>query len=651
MKNNKKSGVFSTLGRWFKRAFLGHSKEVDAMSVEQIVSPSKQIMLNFAHRPLAMIALVLVIAMFLLVFIAPQYVPLDLNYTDILQQSCKPGFTMMKVPSELAKDVKSISSYSKFSVGLSNAGKVYVWGNTEIGTTGVDMADIPEEVQNANILFAAAGFDHAIAIDDQGNVYGWGNNLLGQYPGTSYADPSANVNEILPDAKVDIDNVKDLKCGYQSTAILMKDGTCIVFGNSNTCLNMKAINAASKLQDVTFTANYLVGLTESGNITVGNIKGIFDTVNGDPKVKLSKYLDGRDIEHVASTSGTICMMVVDAKADKAATTDAEKAAAREVIFSGSFAYGEKNLPTLASDEYFVQIEGGANHYTGMTNKGTVYSWGANQLKQCNVDEDAYNCDKLIVTSYQNYAIDENNTIQAKFGHKGYVFGSDTHGADVFARCVHGGKMTMTIGAVAVIVSTIIAVIIGCISGYAGGWVDLLLMRLAEIFGSIPFLPFALILSAVLMRSSLSEDQKIFIIMLILGVLSWPGLAKLIRAQILAEREKEFVTAAKAIGVTEGRIAFKHILPNVISVILVNVSLDFASCMLTESSLSYLGFGVQYPRPTWGNMLNGANNSIIIKNYWWQWLFPALLLAICTICINIIGDNIRDVMDPKSNSDK
>ena len=140
-------------------------------------------------------------------------------------------------------------------------------------------------------------------------------------------------------------------------------------------------------------------------------------------------------------------------------------------------------------------------------------------------------------------------------------------------------------------------------------------------------------------------------MLILGVLSWTGLAKMIRAQILSEREKEFVTAAKALGIRERRIAFKHILPNVMSVVLVDLTLSFAGCMLTESSLSYLGFGVQYPRPTWGNMLNAANDSIVIKNYWWQWLFPALMLAICTICINIIGDNLRDVMDPKSSRDK
>jgi peptide/nickel transport system permease protein len=118
--------------------------------------------------------------------------------------------------------------------------------------------------------------------------------------------------------------------------------------------------------------------------------------------------------------------------------------------------------------------------------------------------------------------------------------------------------------------------------------------------------------------------------------------------VLSEREKEFVLAARAMGVGERRIAFSHILPNVLSVILVSMTLDFAACLLTESSLSYLGFGVQQPRPTWGNMLGGANNSIVIQNYWWQWLFPALFLSIATISINMIGDTMRDVLDPKSS---
>ena len=210
---------------------------------------------------------------------------------------------------------------------------------------------------------------------------------------------------------------------------------------------------------------------------------------------------------------------------------------------------------------------------------------------------------------------------------------------------------MTIGAVAVIVAAIIGIIVGCISGYFGGWVDLLLMRVTEVFSAIPFLPFALVLSAVLQGSSLKEDVRIFIIMIILGLLSWTGLATMIRGQILAEREKEFVLAAKAMGVKESRIAFKHILPNVMSVVIVSLTLSFATCMLTESSLSYLGFGVKLPRPTWGNMLDGCLNSVVIQNYWWRWLFPSLFLAITVICINIIGDTLRDVLDPKSSQEK
>ena len=248
-------------------------------------------------------------------------------------------------------------------------------------------------------------------------------------------------------------------------------------------------------------------------------------------------------------------------------------------------------------------------------------------------------------------MNENGKLMDKWGLKGYLFGTDVRGADIFQRIINGGKMTMTIGAVAVIISSVIGIIIGCLAGYFGGKLDILLMRVAEVFNAIPFLPFAMILSAVMGRMTLSENTRIFIIMCILGVLTWPGLARLVRGQVLVARESEYVTAAKAMGVKEGTIAFKHILPNVMSVILVNLMLNFGTCMLTESSLSYLGFGVAYPRPTWGNMLNGANNETIINAFWWQWLFTAIFLAVTTICINIVGDALRDALDPKSSVER
>ena len=299
------------------------------------------------------------------------------------------------------------------------------------------------------------------------------------------------------------------------------------------------------------------------------------------------------------------------------------------------------------------LMGGSRHFTLVTKNGMAISWGNGTLGQTNVPanlNDNDSVDEVYAVGFQNYAFKDGKFV-GSWGLKGYIMGTDATGCDIFNRVMNGGKMTMTIGAVAVIVSSIIGIIVGCISGYFGGIVDLLLMRVTEIFSAIPFLPFALVLSAILQGSSLHEDTRIFIIMIILGLLSWTGLATLVRGQILAEREKEFVTAAKSMGVNETRIAFKHILPNIISVILVSLTLSFASCMLTESSLSYLGFGVRLPRPTWGNMLNGCNNEIVIMDYWWRWLFPALFLSITVICINIIGDTLRDILDPKSEVEK
>ena len=238
-----------------------------------------------------------------------------------------------------------------------------------------------------------------------------------------------------------------------------------------------------------------------------------------------------------------------------------------------------------------------------------------------------------------------------WGLKGYLFGTDDRGANIAERVVAGGRVTMTVGAVAVIIEIIIGVSIGLMSGFLGGWVDIFLMRVAEVFSSIPLYPFLLILTSLLAQVSMTTDQKLYMIMVILGILGWPGFAYITRAQVLVARESEYVTAAQAMGVKETRIAFKHILPNIISVILVQMTLSFAASMQTETSLSFLGFGVTYPQPSWGNMLSRASNAVAAINFWWQWVFTSAILIFTTICINTIGDTLRDVMDPKSTNDK
>lgn len=636
-KKNKKgsSGLF-------RRLFMGKRIKADenVNNVEEIVSPGKQIVHNFFERKLAVFALCVVIGMFLFVFIGPLFMPNYYDsYTELTQKNVPPTMSMMSVPSELKNDIKQIDSYGTFSVGLSNAGKVYVWGASKIGTTGADLKDIPAEVQNAKIVMVGAGIDHIIAIDENGKIYGWGNNRLGQYGRPIEDNPSiADMPEELIEGTVDVANIKRLECGYQCTAILMNDGTLYLWGNKNAYSNIDKFIDNDGMEDIAFTLNYIVGVPKTGTSIFTGTRGLYGQVrsNINKKAKnIKEYLNGRKIVSMVANNSNICLILDD----------------NSLCFAGDFPQKSVAMPKLPKDEYFSTVEAGSGHYTGLTNKGNVYSWGTNVLGQCDVSDKATGVSQIFTGAFQNYAVDANGKLIAKWGLKGYIFGTDSYGADIFQRIVNGGRMTMTIGAVSVIISTIIGIIVGCLSGYFGGKVDIVLMRVMEGFSAIPFLPFALILSAVMAQMTLSETTRIFIIMCILGVLSWPGLARLVRGQVLSAREGEYVVAAQAMGVNSWKIAFKHILPNVFSVILVTLTLDFATCMLTESTLSYLGFGVNYPRPTWGNMLNGANNATIIKNFWWQWLFTSLFLATTTICINIIGDTLRDVMDPKSNIDK
>lgn len=651
--SSKKNG--NVLGRWFSRWFRGGSnqlaeeleKSTAGMDKEELVSPGKQVLRNFLERKLAVGALCLLIVMFLTMIIGPMFMPTySDSYTEITQKNVPPTMSMMKVPKELAGDIKMIDGFGSFTVGLSNAGKVYIWGPTQIGTTGIDVADIPQEVQDSKITMIAAGIDHIVAISEEGKIFCWGNNRLGQYgtaEETLAAGGQLNPNiaympEELAAEGVDPSHIKKFTCGYQCTAILMDDGTLYLWGNKLTYGNMDVFLSAAGLKDIDFTLNYIVGLNMKRDSVYTGTRGLYDVARGNvsgPTQKTKDFLNGRTITSLTATSSSVCLLLSDGS----------------LGFVGDFATDTIPAPTLAEGEKFVQVVGGSYHYTGLTDQGRVYSWGSNTQGQTDVPSEAAGASRLFSGSFQSYGVDENNSLQAKWGLKGYLFGTEVHGADIFQRIINGGKMTMTIGAVAVIISAIIGMVVGCLSGYFGGKVDILLMRVAEIFTAIPFLPFAMILSSVMGRMNLSENMRIFIIMCILGVLTWPGLAKLVRGQVLVARESEYVMAAKSMGVKEWRIAFKHILPNVMSVILVSLMLDFGTCMLTESTLSYLGFGVAYPRPTWGNMLNGANNATIINAYWWQWLFTAAFLAVTTICINIVGDALRDVMDPRSSVDK
>lgn len=291
---------------------------------------------------------------------------------------------------------------------------------------------------------------------------------------------------------------------------------------------------------------------------------------------------------------------------------------------------------------------GRAHFMALDENGKLYAWGSNKYKQATIPSDLQNEKVRYISAgfYQSYAVTESGKVYG-WGNNGFLLGSDEFGRDLALRLLHGGRVSMTVGAVAVLISTIIGLIIGLISGFYGKWVDNLLMRFAEVVSSFPFLPLAITLSSFL-QGYLTQTQKLMMIMIILGVISWPGLARLIRGQILAEREKDFVLAARALGIKSNVIILRHILPNIINIVIVSMTLSYAGSLLTEAGLSFLGFGVVPPSPSWGNMLNGAQQSSVIQLYWWRWILPAVCVLIAALSVNIVGDGLRDAMDPKAN---
>lgn len=291
------------------------------------------------------------------------------------------------------------------------------------------------------------------------------------------------------------------------------------------------------------------------------------------------------------------------------------------------------------------IQAGYNSFLVLFEDGTISAIGETAVYgETNVPQVA-NVKAIYAGYFQNYAVTDTKT--TAWGLNGFLFGSDELGRDVLVRLMHGGKTSLLVGVVAVVITTIIGLAIGMVAGFLGGTVDNLLMRFAEIITSIPFLPLLITLSAVL-GSTMSPTERMYLVMVIIGVLSWVGLARLIRGQILIEREKDFILASRALGVRERTIVLKHILPSILSIVIVNMSLSYGGMMLTEAGLSFLGFGVVQPTPTWGNMLNGAQSAEVIQHFWWRWIFPALAVFITVLCVNLVGDGLRDAVDPKSN---
>ncbi len=618
----------------FKRLFVPEKNIKSILDEEALQSPGRVIAKKFFHNRLGIIGLVGFILMLIFTFGLAIFFPLDLYRSSAFHTNLPPNYSYLSYPKELEKEgVVSIDSGVAFSIGLSEEGNVFVWGSNIY-----DIKVIPEAVQNANIVQISAGTRHLMCIDDQGNVYLWGYNHMQQ----------AQIDDRYAEALL-ADPIVSLEGGYDRTIAITESGAVYVWGVGTNIVGQPmrrspyiytdTLGNPIKAVQAVANNNNLIILLEDGTI---RIVGTASEVKTSVPVELT---DGSVFVTKVALTEENCF-AIDSDGNLYDWGSTSRQLIDVVNLSGEIVqYVPDGARTNVKD-----IQAGYENIVVLTNDGYVYTWGNNDLNQLNLPDDIDgNVSEIFVNAYQNYLVTDDGNIET-WGLKGFLLGTDESGRDFVLQLIHGGKITMTVGAVAVIISVVIGTVIGMVSGFFGGWVDNILMRFTEIVSSFPFLPFAITLSYLLLNATVdtSEITRILMIMIVLGVLSWTGLARLIRGQILSERERDYVLASRALGIKKKHIIWRHIFPAVNSLVLVNLTLGYAGSLLTEAGLSFLGFGVQKPNPSWGNILTVAQDREVFDTYWWRWVLPGLCIIIAALSINLVGDALRDAMDPKNN---
>ncbi|MCD4783673.1 MAG: ABC transporter permease [Candidatus Eremiobacteraeota bacterium] len=219
----------------------------------------------------------------------------------------------------------------------------------------------------------------------------------------------------------------------------------------------------------------------------------------------------------------------------------------------------------------------------------------------------------------------------------HLMGTDGNGRDILSRVLYGARYTLMVGIGAVLVFITIGTILGAVSGYVGGWIDTIIMRIVDVLLSLPILFFILIIQMLL-------ESSIYNVILVIGLTGWAGTCRLVRGQVLSIREMTYIESARAIGASSSRIIFRHVIPNTMAPIIVMATLGVASTILLESALSFLGYGVQEPNASWGGMLNKAQAFMSIAP--WTVFFPGILIVLTVLAFNFMGDGLRDALDPK-----
>jgi len=658
----------------------GGEVKLDDLSRVKVLSPGRQVFKRFIRNRLAVFGSVTLIVMFLFSFVGPlfypygqkqifyKYEPRNVDYGMVKENTAYSGFdvdggatvertvnnrmnSIIKNMLSAGADVDYIQGDEKAyriekladDVYLASAADVqevcyYGSGEAEIGTysmVGKKLEYVRDPVEGLEDAVRAAIASDAKggAFELDGVKYTYTRGKAKSYAITAAFDGVQYVGEALDadfeaalDAEIHLDGT-GFACNGEDYALGKDGGTWHAY----RLVEPQRAKVYSRLTNSTYESgaevspalnlNALLATTTGGSFEADGQSWTLSKVEGGWLVR-----DAAGNEFMEMTPFSVRRYdgadTMEYGLKKALTEKAQEMAAKDAK-TGTLTYA---LPMQTETGEYVVDEAGnvSTQETELT------------LNRSQTGEYVVKCQQII------YVI---NMFDAPSGE--HILGTDGDGFDVFARIMYGGRVSLMVGFVVVFLETFLGVIMGGLSGYYGGWVDMLIMRLVDIFYCLPYMPIMIIIGALMDAMRMDTYIRLIVMMAALGIMGWASVARLVRGQILTLREQEFMVATEATGIRVKDRIFHHLVPNIMPQLIVQATMGMGSVILTESTLSFLGLGVKHPLATWGTIINSVSSASAMQHYAFIWIPVGLLICMTVIAFNFVGDGLRDAYDPKA----
>lgn len=653
---------------------------LDSTERVKVLSPGQLVFKRFINNRLAIVGSLILIFMFVFSFIVPVFYPYSQTQIFYKYDNSVIDYAMASKRTEYSLYLTEEDTNLHYSVKNNLTSAI-----NKMASAGEKESVLTDTEGNSYLVKEMTGHVYSLLKDEREEVcYIGEETLYGTYDSIKKeVKPAAGVEEaegVADAAKKAIDAGKsEFKVDgvtYTLTAGKMKSYEIKKSGGGITYVGKKAGSEfetalQENLENDRFTfggENYVITRDKEAvhvyqlgdSMTLGYLTDyVFDSYDDSFKIT-DEFKKSAVMAYVEGSDFTVNNITYTIREDK--STD-------EIVI-----YGKEDLETPVAAFSNLVIRS----YSGEDNLGYAFKEKVHevieQMTEQSVKKYEFEWEIAQVDAEGNYTLDENGepvketrtiTVNEKNGNyvmnceqvvylidifakptKEHVFGTDGDGMDVLARMMYGGRVSLLVAFVVIILETILGVIMGGIAGYFGGWIDNVIMRLVDIFYCIPSMPILIIMGALFDAMKMKPYIRVMWLMAVLGVLGWAGVARLVRGQILSLREQEFMVAAEAIGLKTRRRIFKHLVPNVMPQLIVTATSGLGSVILTESTLSFLGLGVKHPLATWGTMINSVSTAEAMKSYTYIWVPVGMLICLTVIAFNFVGDGLRDAFDPK-----